>query len=57
MLISEIFVEDIQKSHSTKLTIADIKVDSGLARKSFPGKEFEASATKLIFSFSGHNML
>ena len=40
-VVSEIFVEDIQKSHSTKLTIADIKVDSGLAESLFQEKNLK----------------
>jgi len=40
-VISNIFVEDIQKNHSTKLTMGDIKVDSGLDESLFQEKNLK----------------
>ena len=40
-VINEIFVEDIQKNHTTKLTMDDIKVDSGLDESLFQEKNLK----------------
>ena len=40
-VISNIFVEDIQKNHTTKLTMDDIKVDSGLDESLFQEKNLK----------------
>ena len=40
-VISNIFVEDIQKNHSTKITMGDIKVDSGLDESLFQEKNLK----------------
>ena len=37
-VISNIFVEDIQKNHTTKLTMDNIEVDSGLEESLFQEK-------------------
>ena len=40
-VISNIFVEDIQKNHTTNLTMGDIKVDSGLDESLFQEKNLK----------------
>ena len=40
-VINEIFVEDIQKNHTTKLTMDDIKVNSGLDESLFQEKNLK----------------
>ncbi|GIS70726.1 MAG: hypothetical protein CM1200mP10_03030 [Candidatus Neomarinimicrobiota bacterium] len=52
-VISNIFVEDIQKNHTTKLTMGDKKVDSGLDKNFFPGKKFKTSTSKINFLIFG----
>ena len=40
-VINKIFVEDVQKSHTTTLTMEDIKVDSGLDHSLFQEKNLK----------------
>ena len=40
-VINKIFVEDVQKSHTTTLTMEDIRVDSGLDHSLFQEKNLK----------------
>ena len=40
-IINKIFVEDVQKNHTTTLTMEDIKVDSGLDHSIFQEKNLK----------------
>ena len=53
-IINKIFVEDVQKNHTTTLTMEDIKVDSGLDHSLFQEKNLKRMPRDQVIYNSAH---